>query len=136
MLIMDWQKYSRYAPAVLRIGLSLVILWFGFSQLVEQQSWMGYMPASMQTMHQRMMGFPEPTTLVLLNGAFEVVLGVLLLLGIWVRPVAGLLALHLLGIVFSLGYNEIAVRDFGLMMGFIAVMLHGKDEWCLQGRKS
>ena|SRR3989338_2733959 len=132
---MDWKKYPPFAPAVLRIGLSLVILWFGFSQLTDQQSWLSYVPASMQQMHARMMGFPEPSTFVLLNGAFEVALGVLLLSGVWIRPVAALLALHMLGIMLSLGYNEIAIRDFGLMAGFIAVMLHGKDDWCWSSRK-
>lgn len=128
---MDMQRYAKYSPPVLRIGLALVILWFGFSQLTDNETWVAYIPAGMQNMHNQMMGFPEPSTLVLFNGALEVVLGLLLIIGVWVRPVAGILAIHMLGIVFSLGYNEVAVRDFGLMMGFIAVMLHGKDEWCL-----
>ncbi len=129
---MDWKKYSGYSPAVLRIGLSLVMLWFGFSQLTNNQSWVSYVPSGMQDMHNRMMWFPEPRTLVLFNGALEVVLGLLLIIGVGVRPVAGILAFHMLGIVFSLGYNEIAVRDFGLMVGFIAILLHGNDELCLR----
>ena len=63
------------------------------------------------------------------------VFGLLLLLGLFVRPVAILLVLHLLGIIITLEYNSISVRDFGLMMATIAIFLHGPDCWCLRRSK-
>jgi uncharacterized membrane protein YphA (DoxX/SURF4 family) len=126
---MDWQKYSPYSAPVLRIGLALVILWFGASQVMDRASWIGYLPPFIFNLPM------APETFVLLNGISEIILGLLLIVGIFVRPVAALLALHLLGIVISLGYNEIAVRDFGLMIGMIAIMLHGHDDWSLDKRR-
>ena len=73
----------------------------------------------------------NPFVVVMLSGIFEVTFGILLLLGIFTRFSAGILGLHLLIIIQSLGYNEIMVRDIGLFMGLVAVFLHGKDKWCL-----
>ncbi len=126
---MDWQKYSGYAPAVLRVGLAIVILWFGVSQVMDQDIWIGYLPPFVFNLPV------APETFVMINAISEIILGLLLITGLWVRPVAGLLAIHLLGITVSLGYNEIAVRDFGLMAGMVAVMLHGADEWCVDSRR-
>ena len=41
----------------------------------------------------------------------------------------------LIGIIIGLGYNNIAVRDFGLMLITFAIFLGGKDKWCLDYKK-
>ncbi len=122
---MDIQKYAKHSPVVLRIGLALVILWFGVSQVMDRETWIGYLPGFVFNLPV------SPELFVLVNGISEIILGGLLIAGLFTRIASGLLALHLLGITISLGYNEIAVRDFGLTMGMIAVFLNGKDEWCL-----
>ena len=43
-MVIELKKYQKYAPLVLRIGLSLVFLWFGISQLVNPESFLGYVP--------------------------------------------------------------------------------------------
>ena len=65
-----------------------------------------------------------------MNGTLEIVLGSLLLLGLFTRLCAFILALHLGGIMISLGYNDIAIRDFGLSLATFAVFLHGPDRLC------
>ena len=142
--MVELKKYQKYAPLVLRIGLSLVFLWFGISQLVNPESFLGYVPSWMYPhdgtmMHehpfQMLHSLPlTPHIIIMGNGVFETIFGVLLLLGLFTRIAALLLALHLLGIMAGLGYNDIAVRDFGLIMATVAVFLHGDDEWCL-GKK-
>ena len=116
---------KAYAPIVVRIGLSLVFLWFGINQIFNREDFLSYLPEFLLTL-----SFAE--TIVLINGIFEVIAGLLLLLGIGIRPVALLLAIHLLGITFSLGYNDIAIRDFGLVMATIAVFLYGTDRWSIE----
>lgn len=118
-------KFANYAPAVVRVGISLVFLWFGSSQLGNPEAWTGLLPD-----WTNILPF-EPATLIQMNGIFEVVFGSLLLLGIYVRPVALLLALHMFNIVFTVGYNSIGVRDFGLAMATTAVFLYGADRFSL-----
>ena len=117
----------KYSPLLLRIAISLVFLWFGANQLINPENFIGYLPGFITTLD-------SAKTAVILNGIFEAVFGLLLLLGIFTRPVALLLGLNLLAITFSLGYNEIAVRDFGLALACFAVALNGNDQWCLNNK--
>jgi uncharacterized membrane protein YphA (DoxX/SURF4 family) len=72
-------------------------------------------------------------TLVRLNGSFEILFGALLLLGFYTRTVALLLALHMVSIVASVGYNAVGVRDFGLMLATFSVFLYGPDRFSVDG---
>lgn len=123
------EKLKRYAPAVLRIGLALVFLWFGFNQIFDGQSWLGYLPSFAYSLPVK------PITFIFLNGLFEVLFGSMLIVGIYTRLSSGLLSLHLLGIILSLGYNEIAVRDVGLFFAGLSVFLNGDDDLCLDKAK-
>ena len=119
---------DEYAPMALRIGISLVFLWFSLSQLTGPEDWTGVLPAFLRQS-------PNPEAYIYINGSLELVFGLALLLGLFVRPVAILLVLHLLGIIITLEYNSISVRDFGLMMATITIFLHGPDCWCLRRSK-
>ena len=126
---MDLNKAGKkYAPILVRYALSFVFLWFGLSQLADQASFLGYLPQ--WTYHLPI----APSTFVLLNGAFETLLGVLLACGLFTRAAALLLGLHLVGIAVSLGYNDIAIRDVGLALATLAIFLQGSDDWCLERR--
>jgi uncharacterized membrane protein YphA (DoxX/SURF4 family) len=111
-----------WAPVVVRWGLSLVFLWFGLNQLFNAQAFVGYLPGFSSSLPL------APTLVVMISGTMEIALGMLLLLGLFTRVVALLLGIHLLGIIITLGYNEIAVRDAGLLIALISVFLHGADE--------
>lgn len=119
------EKMRKAAPVVLRIGISLVFLWFGWQQLSDTSLWAPVIPA----FYTDLSGL-SPETFVLINGWFEVVFGFLLLLGAFTRPVAFLLMLHMLHVTFTVGYNGVGVRDFGLSMAAISVFLQGADAWC------
>ncbi len=115
-----------FAPVVLRIGLSLVILWFGVQELLYTSSWVKMIPdwaASLSGLRAE--------TLVQFNGAFEIVFGLCLLLGFFTRVVSFFLALHMFLITFVVGYNAIGIRDFGLSMAAISSFLYGVDSWSL-----
>ena len=87
---MDFDKYKGLSAPVLRIGLALVVLWFGFNQVFDAAGWVSFLPGFV---------FNLPIaaeTFVLLNGILEVVLGGLLLIGLRTRLASGVLFLHLL----------------------------------------
>lgn len=102
--------------------MSLVILWFGIQQFINTANWLGYIPDSIVAITHL-----SRETIVYFNGAAELLLGTLLLFGIWTRWVAFLLALHLLDIMYTVGYGEIAVRDFGLALATFTVFMNGPD---------
>lgn len=113
-------KYSRQnlGAYILRLGLAVVFLWFGFSQLFDSLSWVAIVPSwAVDLIHL------PPAMIVLANGIFEVVLGSLLAMGFLVRIVSLLLALHLAVIVFDIGFSATGVRDFGLVVSSFVLFL-------------
>lgn len=109
---------QQWGILILRLGLAVLFLWFGFSQLLDGLNWVGWVPEwAVNFLHL------PPAMIVLLNGAFEVIAGGLLALNILTRWAALALGLHLLVLVIEIGANEIGLRDFGLMMATFALAL-------------
>src|SRR3989344_5181499 len=132
-------KNKKYSTDIVRIALSIVFLWFGINQLISPESFLGYVPQWLyphepQMMHEHPLQFmhniPSPSVhvTIMANGTLETILGVFLILGLFTRIAAFLLALHLFGISFSLGYNDVAVRDFGLALATASLILSGAGE--------
>jgi uncharacterized membrane protein YphA (DoxX/SURF4 family) len=125
------KKLSDFAPVVLRLGLAGVYIWFGFSQLANPTMWTSLVPA----WASGFLGLGT-MTIIYMNGIFEVIAGGLLAFGVGVRPVSGLLFVHLLVITSHLGVGPIGVRDFGLSFATLALFLFGEDEHCLTAKKT
>jgi len=119
-----------YATVVIRISLALVLLWFGIDQILNPGNWFGYIPLSISSIIPFNLG-----TLILLNGIIEIIMGVLLLIGLYTRIIAFIAALHLLSITIAVGYNEIGVRDFGLTMMAISLIFSGAGVLSLDDKK-
>lgn len=119
---MNTKKLSLYAPSVLRIGISLVYLWFGFQQFVDVTQWVGFIPPDILAFSP-----VDAETLVHLNGAVEIVFGICLLFGFFSRTSALVLALHMADITFMVGYDAIGVRDFGIVIATLASVMFGPD---------
>ncbi len=117
---------KEYAPAIARYGVGIVFFIFGISQLINPENWLGYLPGYILNI-----GI-SPANLIYANGVFDLVIGALLLLGLFVRVVALISSLHLIGIIISLGYNDVAIRDFGLLIVLISIFIHGPDKLCLK----
>ena len=118
-------KMKRFAPVVLRIGISFVFLWFASQQILNANMWTSFIPDWITSMTGL-----NAVTLVHFNGAFEIVFGLCLLGGYFTRISAFLLALHMLDITFTVGYTSVGVRDFGLSIAAISIFLYGIDCWC------
>jgi len=120
--------YKENAAILVRIAISLVVLWFGLNQIFNRELLIGYLPQFAYTLPI------EPFTILFFSGIFEVVFGLLLIIGLFTRIASFLLALHILVIAFFLGYNDVAIRDYGLALVTFAIFLHGPDKWCLDNK--
>ncbi len=116
---------KKYAPVVVRVGIALVVLWFGVEQILHPEMWVFLLPT-----WTTMLGL-SPTVLIYLNGAFELVVGTALIAGIATRYTALIIALHLFDIAYTVGYGDVAVRDVGLALSAVSIFLNGRDDWSL-----
>ena len=114
---------NKFSTPILRIGMGLVVLWFGYQQLSDALPWIGYLPSWTSALPI------SQITFVHLNGWFELTLSLLLLCGFYTRAVALLLALHIANIAFIVGYNAIGVRNFGLSVALFSLFFSVPDEW-------
>lgn len=139
------QTNKKYSTDIIRIALSIVFLWFGINQIINPESFLGYVPQwlyphSPQMMHEHPLQFMHniPSLslhiTIMANGIFETILGIFLILGWYTRIAAFLLALHLFGISFSLGYNDIAIRDFGLALATSSLILSGGGQFSFDSK--
>lgn len=126
---MNLDKYKQYAPALVRVTISLVFLWFGLNQILDTSSWLQWLPAWAYQLPL------SPTAVLVLNGSFETVFGLLLLVGLFTRITALLLSLHLLGIAWTIGYNDVGIRDLGLALVTFSIFLSGSDRWSLDTKR-
>lgn len=118
---------EEYAPVLLRVSMSLVFLWFGISQITDTDNYLGYLPDFIFSS-----GYAKQ--FVISNGIFEIVTGTMLLFGIFTRIAALLLSLHLFAIAFEMRYGDTAIRDFGLALATLSIVMRGGDIWCLENK--
>jgi uncharacterized membrane protein YphA (DoxX/SURF4 family) len=108
---------QAWAPTVARLLLGLVLLWFGYHELVTPGQWTGYVPVLSGTSR-------AAQVLVLAHGWVLLVIAVALLGGVAPRLAAGIAAVLLLEIVISLsvtGLSDLVLRDVGVLGLAIAV---------------
>jgi len=125
------KKLTTYSPTVLRIGMSIIAIWFGTQEILNPQMWTSFVPDSIVTFSHLSANF-----LVHMNGAFELIFGIALLLGIKTRITAFLLTLHMFDITYVVGYSALGIRDLGLALGLLAVFMHGPSPVSFDQRKS
>ena len=124
-------KNKDYSVSIVRIGMAFVFLWFGLNQIFDAESFFGYVP--LWAVNNPLLAV---STLVFVNGIFDSLIGFLLLIGFYTRIVALMAALHLLFIAFSLGYNDIAIRDVGLAAIAVSLVFSGAGKPSFDNRKS
>ena len=120
---MNNMTQEKIGLLILRFGLSGVYLFFGFSQLFNGIDWVGIVPQwAVNLLHL------PPAMIILGNGLFEVVLATLLIIGLWTRPIAVLLAVHLFVIASGFGFTPTGVRDLGLTLATLSLAFLGEGE--------
>lgn len=123
-------KNKHYSTPIIRVSLALVLLWFGIDEIINPENWFGYIPSWLTQILPSDIG-----TFIIINGIFEIIAGFLLLIGLHTRVIAFIAALHLLSITIAVGYNDIAVRDFGLAMMAVSLIFSGAGILSLDNKK-
>lgn len=108
----------RLATWILSAGLFVVFGWFGIDKFLMPNDWIGWIPAWMDGL----LGMPNTTWLMII-GAAEILFAIALLIPIRNVRRAGaiLIAIQILGILPIVGFNDIGMRDFAMMMSAIAL---------------
>lgn len=109
----------RYAHGLLTAALLLVFLYFGIDKFFHPTIWLGFMPLWMDGL----LGLTANAWLGVI-GALEILFALFLIFPIRkVRQIGCILiALHLVGIVTIVGWNDIGVRDTGLLLAALALL--------------
>jgi uncharacterized membrane protein YphA (DoxX/SURF4 family) len=111
----------KYSHLVLRLGLAAVFLWFGIDKFLHPGYWAdAWLPQSVANLVQRF-GLSR-NEFMYLNGLFEIIVGTSIISTIFVRFFAALAILFLISVSIFHGFNEIIVRDLGLMGGLLALI--------------
>ena len=110
---------AEWAPTAGRVLLGLVMLWFGYHELLLPGEWTGYVPVISESSSLAII-------LVLAHGWVLLVLSAALLAGVAPRVAAAIASLLMLEIVIALaatGLSDTALRDVGVLG--LAVCLTG-----------
>jgi uncharacterized membrane protein YphA (DoxX/SURF4 family) len=104
---------------ILRLGLAVVFLYFGISQILDQYKWIYFVP-------DRFLNFYISEILkskiVFLNGIFDTVIALSLISGLFIRIFSFLGFIHLFSItIFSLGFEPSGIRDLGLAFAMLSL---------------
>lgn len=115
---------------VLRIGLALVFLVFGIWKAQTPVAWVIFLPnwvAGAVADSESLDAFG----VLRLMGFVEAVLGLQLLLGFFTKSTAFVCTLLLAGIVFHVGFDQIGMRDLGLMTAAFSLCFVGGGPWSM-----
>ncbi|GIW67662.1 MAG: hypothetical protein KatS3mg096_530 [Candidatus Parcubacteria bacterium] len=117
---------ENYGKLILRVGLGIVFLYFGISQLIYPQRWIDLIP-EVKFIY---MNDIFKQKIVLMNGVFDCLIGICFVLGLFIKIVSLLATLHLISIfLFSLGFNPSGFRDLGLALASLALFFLGEGKF-------
>ena len=113
---------SRYSYLILRLGLAAVFLWFGIDKMLHPTYWLNaWVP---RQLIELLTTFSiSDSQFIYLNGIFEILVGLSLITGVFIKFFSALAILFLIGIMVFVGMNEVTIRDLGLIGGFVSVLL-------------
>lgn len=118
-------EYKKYVPIFLRISLSLVFLWFGYANIFNYEIFLKYIPSFVYSLPLSL------REVLFINGVFDIVFGLFLLVGFYTRISALLLSFQILAITYFVGYNGATIGNIGLFLATISIFINGFDEWCI-----
>ncbi len=119
----------RTSHLILRLSLALVFLWFGVDKFINPDYWINaWVPLWFLAVLERLN--MEPVKFIYLNGIFEIVIGLGLVFNIFVKTFSFLAVLFLAAVMLSSGFNEVIIRDFGLIgIGLALISWNGRKKY-------
>ena len=104
---------------ILRFGLAVVFLYFGISQILDQSKWVYFVPDRFFIFY---INEVLKSKLVFINGIFDTLIALSLILGFFIKIFSLLGFIHLLSItIFSLGFEPSGIRDLGLAFAMLSL---------------
>ena len=104
---------------ILRFGLTIVFLYFGISQILDQSKWIYFVPDRFSNFY---ISEILKSKIVFLNGIFDTVIALSLISGLFIRIFSLLGFIHLFSItIFSLGFEPSGIRDLGLAFAMLSL---------------
>lgn len=103
-----------FSTIILRVTVSILLLYFGFSQVLSPEQWIDYIDFPFLQMF-------NPVYIVLLNGAMELFFAILIFAGVYLPLASMLMGLHVLFIAVLIGVTPTDVRDFAIAGAFFAL---------------
>jgi len=103
---------------IIRIGIALIFIWFGIDKFINPFIWIAWVPKWILSV----VPFSN-FTFIYLQGVVQLLLGLLLLFGLFLRKAAVITTLFMIGIIIVVGFNDIAVRDFAILTIAVALIL-------------
>ncbi len=113
---------------ILRIGIGGVFLLFGIDKLQQPSSWIVYLPAQLGQLIQAS-GFLTVMQFLRIQGFVEAALGFQMLAGCMTRWSAAAASLALAAIIYCIGFDQIGIRDAGLLSAALAMAILGPGDW-------
>jgi uncharacterized membrane protein YphA (DoxX/SURF4 family) len=112
----------KLAHLILRGGLAIMFLWFGIDKFIHPQYWIdAWLPASIVVLVGKI-GFTSVNFMYLI-GIMEVFVAVSLISTLFMRFFAVAAVVFLLMTIVFHGFNEILIRDIGLIGGLLALVV-------------
>jgi uncharacterized membrane protein YphA (DoxX/SURF4 family) len=112
------KEKNELLPVILRFAVGGLFLWFGIDKWIRPEAWYGYVPAWL------LGRLPfELDTFMYMNGIFEFAVGLLLVSGKLVREASAAAGLFLVAIFFTMGMNEVTVRDNAVLGACLALFV-------------
>ena len=105
-----------------RFGLAIVFLWFGIDKFFHPIYWLNAWVPKWFVQLVGNIGL-NGVNLVYLIGVFEVVVGISLISGVFIKPLSFLGVIFLVSILIFTGIDEVTVRDIGLIGGFLSLIV-------------
>ncbi|MFA4818395.1 MAG: DoxX family membrane protein [Patescibacteria group bacterium] len=105
----------------LRVGLAVTFLWIGILIFKNPEAWGGYLQPWAAGL------LPIPLAQAMIGTAIlDIIIGIFLLINFlpWLAALLG--AVHLIVVLTVSGITDITVRDIGLLVGALALMI---DSW-------
>lgn len=121
-------KSTATVVIALRLGLATVFLVFGIWKALAPVDWVIFMP---NWVAGAVAGIDSIDALGVLKmmGFVEAVLGLQLLVGFFTKVSAAICTLLLAGIVFHVGFDQVGIRDLGLLAAALALAFAGSGPW-------
>src|SRR5258708_1299415 len=115
-----WQSL-RISHLLLRLSLALVFLWFGIDKFFHPDYWLNaWIPQ--YVVHLAAWAHISAYALTYGFGVLELLIGISLVSNMFVELFAFIGGMFLIIIMFFYGFNEVIVRDIGLLGGLAALI--------------